>query len=109
MLRSCASSYGQEGPAAFSRVRCLPARSNAKAWSVTTYLIKNHREQFSVFCRRCLAPWRGEKSLTQADAWKLVFKEITPEEVETKWRAWIVEQPLGPSREDKLKLLEKGG
>jgi hypothetical protein len=81
----------------------------AKAWSVVTYLIKNHKEEFSVFCRRTLAPWRGEKSLSQEAAWNLVFKEITPAEIEKRWRAWILEQPLGPSREDKLKLLENQG
>jgi len=82
----------------------MNVKEMAKAWSMTTYLIKHEKDPFVEFIRRSFAPYRGDKSLSQADAWKLCFEEITPEQMEDKWRAWITEQPIAPAREDKLKL-----
>lgn len=84
----------------------INSRQMAKAWSVVTYLIKKHPDEFMEYTRRALAPYRGVKRLPNADAWKLGFKDITPEQIEKEWRSWIVTQPLVPTREDKLELDE---
>jgi len=82
----------------------MNTRQMAKAWSVVTYLLKTHREAFVTYVRRALAPYRGERRLSNQEAWKLGFKDITPEDIEKEWRAWIVKQPPVPQREDRLEL-----
>ena len=86
------------------KIETMNTRHMAKAWSVVTFLIKHHREEFVIFCRRSFAPYRGEKSLSQEETWKLAFKNLTPLEAEIDWCDWIVKQPLAPSRLDKLRL-----
>jgi|GEM_PF-1631455 len=85
-------------------IETMNTRQMAKAWSVVTFLIKNHREKFLTYIRRVLAPYRGERRLSSLDAWTLGFKDVTPEQIEREWRAWIVEQPPVPQREDRLEL-----
>ncbi len=84
----------------------INSRQMAKAWSMVTFLLKKHPAEFLEYARRALAPYRGVKRLPNEDAWKLGFKEITPEDIEKEWRDWIVKQPLVPTREDKLELDE---
>jgi hypothetical protein len=86
------------------KIETIDSLQMAKAWSMTTFLIKNHRKDFVEFVRRSYAPYRGVKELSQEEAWKVAFPEITPEQMEDAWRTWIVEQPIAPSREDRLKL-----
>jgi len=76
----------------------------AKAWSVTAFLLKHHREEFVEFIRRSYAPYRGERKLSQPEAWTLAFNDKTYQLIEEEWRAWIVEQSIIPDREDKLEL-----
>lgn len=91
------------------QIETMNSHEMAKSWSLVTYLIKNYKEQFVTFCRRSYAPYRGEKELSQAAAWKLAFPDKTPEQMESEWRSWIVEQPIAPSREDRLKLDDEEG
>jgi len=86
------------------QIETCTSRDMAKSWSVVTYLIKNHPESFVIYVRRALAPYRGERKLSNDKAWKLGFDSITPEEMEKRWRAWIVQQPPVPQREDRLAL-----
>ncbi len=91
------------------QIETITSKEMAKAWSITTYMIKHHRQEFVRFIRHTLAPYRGDKALSQDKAWTLCFKDkgITPEQIEKDWRAWIIEQPIAPSRQDRLKLEEK--
>jgi hypothetical protein len=89
-------------------IETMTTMEMAKAWSVCSYLLKHHRKAFVEYARRSWAPYRGEKKLPQAEAWKLAFGELSPLHIEKQWRAWIVDQPVQPPREDRL-ILEEGG
>ncbi len=86
------------------QIETMNTRQMAKAWSVVTYLLKTHPDEFLTYIRRALAPYRGDRRLSNQEAWKLGFKEITPEAIEREWRAWIVQQPPVPQREDRLEI-----
>lgn len=86
------------------KIETMDSMQMAKSWSVVTYLLKHHKPQFIEFTRRSYAPYRGEKELSQAKAWKLAFGDVTPEQVEEDWRVWIRKQPIAASREDRLIL-----
>lgn len=76
-------------------IETMNTREMAKAWSVVSFLLETHRKAFVEFARHALAPYRGEKELSQEAAWDLAFKDVTPEQIEEDWRAWIVKQPIG--------------
>ena len=86
------------------QIETMNSRQMAKAWSAVTFLIKNHRTAFVEYARKALAPYRGERKLPSEKAWKMAFGKMTPEFAEKEWRAWIVQQPGVPGREDKLAL-----
>ena len=77
------------------KIETMNTRDMAKAWSLVTFLLENHRKEFVEFTRHALAPYRGEKELPQKEAWSLAFGDVTPEEIEDAWRAWVVKQPIG--------------
>jgi hypothetical protein len=76
------------------RIETMSAMDMAKAWSLTEYLLKYHRERFVRFIRHALAPYRGDSALSQEASWELAFQDTTPDDIEQAWRAWIVEQPV---------------
>lgn len=89
------------------KIETMNSQEMAKAWSVTTFLLEKYPVKFVEFVRRYFDDWRGEKKLTQEQAWKVGFEKITPEQIEDQWRSWIVEQPIAPSRRDRLLINPK--